>query len=76
MELLTSAGVADAGVALTAATRGRESSVKFFLKRQEWKAGGRGAGYLPTRNQDGRTPMLLIKYSGVLSQNHEECARG
>lgn len=56
MELLTSAGVADTGVALIAATRGRESSVKFLLQRQEWKAGGRGAGYLQTRTRTAERP--------------------
>ena len=59
MEMLTSAGVVDTGVALQAAARwGRESSVKFLLQQQEWRASGEGAGYLQTCNPSGRTPIL------------------
>ena len=57
MELLTSAGVVDTGIALLGATvQGRESSVKFLL--QQWKRNGQKAGYLETCDPSGRTPLV------------------
>lgn len=59
MNMLTSAGVVDPGRALLAAAKSsRESSVKFLLQQQDWKASDQGAAYLNTRDPCGNALLL------------------
>lgn len=59
MGTLTSAGVVDTGMVLQgAASRGRESSVKFLLLQGKWSTSDEGAGYLDTVNRFGATSLI------------------
>lgn len=79
MGILTTAGVIDTGVALvTTAGCARESSVKFLLQQQDWRASGQEAARPDYRDRCGATPLIasicrLAAHAlpGSQTQDHE-----
>lgn len=70
MEVLTSAGVIDNGLALQAAVRwGRESSVKFLLLQWKRNTSGAGANQLETSDSSGVT--IVVRAFGAC---HHSCS--